>query len=94
MATVKQVAQRSNVSPMIVSRVVNGSRRVSAKTRERVEQAIVDLGYVPNHLARSLATKERIARARRPRRGEPVLYANRARRGAGRSQVGLPCLFV
>jgi LacI family transcriptional regulator len=39
---------------MTVSRVVNGSPRVLPETRQRVEAAITDLGYVPNHLARGL----------------------------------------
>ena len=40
---------------MTVSRVINGSVRVSAPTRRRVEDAISQLGYVPNRLARGLS---------------------------------------
>ncbi len=54
-ATIRDVAQRAGVSPMTVSRVTNGSPDVNATTRERVERAIADLGYVPNNLARSLS---------------------------------------
>lgn len=39
---------------MTVSRVVNQAKRVAPETRERVEQAIHDLGFVPNALARGL----------------------------------------
>lgn len=39
---------------MTVSRVVNGSSRVRPETRRRVEQAIVELDFVPNSLARGL----------------------------------------
>ena len=39
---------------MTVSRVINNHVRVAAETRQRVEQAINDLGYVPNALARGL----------------------------------------
>ncbi|GHA94406.1 LacI family transcriptional regulator [Streptomyces clavifer] len=37
------------------SRVINGSPRVSAQTREAVEAAVAELGYVPNRAARALA---------------------------------------
>ena len=54
-ATIRDVARRSGVSPMTVSRVINESERVSPDTRRRVEQAISDLGYVPSRLARGLS---------------------------------------
>jgi DNA-binding LacI/PurR family transcriptional regulator len=53
-ATVKDVAQRAGVSPKTVSNVVNGTFRVSPETRSRVEQALVELDYVPNLSARGL----------------------------------------
>ncbi|HEV8371667.1 MAG TPA: LacI family DNA-binding transcriptional regulator, partial [Actinomycetota bacterium] len=40
-----------------VSRVVNGSPRVSAEARVQVERAVAKLGYVPNRAARSLVTR-------------------------------------
>ena len=52
--TIKDVARASGVSPMTVSRVINSSDRVSPETRQRVEQAIADLGYIPSRLARGL----------------------------------------
>ncbi|MBX3141550.1 MAG: LacI family DNA-binding transcriptional regulator [Trueperaceae bacterium] len=48
------VAAAAGVSTMTVSRVVNGTGRVSEATRQRVRKAIDDLGYQPNQLARSL----------------------------------------
>ena len=39
---------------MTVSRVINGSERVSPQTRHRVEEAIDELGYVPSRLARGM----------------------------------------
>jgi LacI family transcriptional regulator len=54
-ATIRDVAQRSGVSSMTVSRVINRSDRVSPETRRRVEQAISELGYVPSRLARGLS---------------------------------------
>jgi LacI family transcriptional regulator len=56
--TIKDVARRSGVSPMTVSRVINQSQRVSPVTRSRVEQAISDLGYVPSRLARGLSRQK------------------------------------
>lgn len=56
--TIKDVARRSGVSPMTVSRVINQSQRVSPGTRSRVEQAISELGYVPSRLARGLSRQK------------------------------------
>ena len=56
MATIADVAKQAGVSMMTVSRVINKSGAVSDATREKVEQAIKQLGYRPNMVARSLAT--------------------------------------
>lgn len=53
--TVADVARAAGVSPMTVSRVVNGSASVQADTRARVEEVIARIGYVPNPAARALA---------------------------------------
>ena len=45
------------MSRATVSRVVNGSPRVSGDVRRSVETAVVQLGYVPNRAARSLVTR-------------------------------------
>lgn len=50
----KDVAAVAGVSYKTVSRVINGEARVSPDTRLRVEAAIEELGYRPNHSARSL----------------------------------------
>ena len=39
---------------MTVSRVLNGSQHVSEETAERVRQAVAQLGYHPNEMARAL----------------------------------------
>lgn len=49
------VAQRAGVSPSVVSYVLNpGTRPVAPVTRDRVMQAIKELGYRPNAIARAL----------------------------------------
>lgn len=57
MTTLRDVARRAGVSPMTVSRVVNGSGQVSRDLRERVEQALTETGYIPNTVARNLRTR-------------------------------------
>ena len=53
-ASIADVARRAGVSPITVSRVVRNHANVSPATRERVEQAITELGYIPNVVARGL----------------------------------------
>lgn len=57
MSTIADVAKLAGVSTMTVSRVINNSGYTSQETRERVEKAIQELGYIPNSLARSLRYK-------------------------------------
>jgi LacI family transcriptional regulator len=54
MPTISEVAQKAGVSPTTVSHVINKTRFVSDEKRERVEQAIAEMNYRPNALARSL----------------------------------------
>ena len=58
MKTIKDVARLSGVSLTTVSRVVNGSEKVTQKTRDKVNKAIQELGYFPNNAARSLVKKQ------------------------------------
>jgi LacI family transcriptional regulator len=53
-ATIVEVARLAGVSVSAVSHVVNCTRRVSPETAELVNEAIANVGYLPNTLARSL----------------------------------------
>jgi LacI family transcriptional regulator len=54
-ATIRDVAQRAQVSIASVSRVLNRFSNVSEDTRARVNAAVDELGYVPHAGARSLS---------------------------------------
>ena len=58
MTTIKDVAQRAGVSVATVSRVMNGSNKVSETTRQRVLEVIEELSYRPNLLGRNLRKAE------------------------------------
>lgn len=53
----EQVAAAAGVSRATASRVVNGFTSVDPAMRQRVERAVAEMGYVPNHAARSLVTR-------------------------------------
>jgi DNA-binding LacI/PurR family transcriptional regulator len=55
--TLDEVAALAGVGRGTVSRVVNGSPQVSPEARAAVQQAIKELGYVPNRAARALVTQ-------------------------------------
>lgn len=55
-ATLRDVAARAQVSMRTVSNVVSGYEHVSSKMRQRVQQAIDELGYIANPVARTLRT--------------------------------------
>lgn len=55
--TLDEVAARAGVGRGTASRVVNGSPQVSPEARAAVQQAIAELGYVPNRAARALVTQ-------------------------------------
>lgn len=55
--TLDTVAAEAGVSRATVSRVINGSPRVSPEVKDAVSTAIDRLGYVPNRAARSLVMR-------------------------------------
>ncbi len=54
--TILDVAERAGVHPSTVSRALSAPGKVAAPTRARVEQAVRELGFVPNRAARGLIT--------------------------------------
>lgn len=57
-ATLIDVAKVAGVSPITVSRALNQPDKVSDKTRERVQKAVEEVGYIPNMLAGGLASRQ------------------------------------
>ena len=57
MPTIRDVAERAGVSVTTVSRVLNNRGYISEATRRKVYQAMEELDYQPNEVARSLFRK-------------------------------------
>lgn len=55
--TIKDVAKLAKVAPSTVSRVIANNPRISEKTKKKVREAMDELGYHPNFIARSLASQ-------------------------------------
>lgn len=56
--TIKDVAKEAQVSIGTVSRVLNGKDRVSKATRMKVQEAIAQLGFIPDRTARTMIRKQ------------------------------------
>lgn len=57
MATIADVARKAGVSVSTVSYALSGTRPISDETRQRIQVAMRELGYQPNAMARSLASR-------------------------------------
>jgi DNA-binding LacI/PurR family transcriptional regulator len=58
--TIRDVARFAGVSPMTVSRVINGGQMVQPETAAKVERAIRKLGYQRNDIARNLRKRSQL----------------------------------
>ncbi len=58
MSSIKEVAKRAGVAISTVSKVLNNYPNVGEETREKVNAAIAELGYVPNAVAAALSSKK------------------------------------
>jgi LacI family transcriptional regulator len=77
--TIYDVARVAGVSIASVSRVLNGQRNPRQDTKDRVMQAVTELGFVPDGAARALSArlKEVVGVVvRRPRRHESTMFAD------------------
>ena len=61
MATITEVAERAGVSIKTVSRVMNNYEHISARMREKVEQAMRELNYEPSSVARQLRSGDHLS---------------------------------
>ena len=57
MVTIKDVAKKCNVSIATVSNVLSGKPNASEETRKRVLEAVRELNYTPNYIAKNLKIK-------------------------------------
>ena len=57
MATIYEIAKAAGVSPSTVARALRGTGYCSREKRELIQQIAREMGYVPNHAARSLKSK-------------------------------------
>ncbi len=60
--TMQDIAKRAGVTKTTVSLALRGDARISAKTRERIEELARDMGYRPNPLVSSLMTQVQAGR--------------------------------
>lgn len=58
MASIKDVAKRAQVATSTVSKVLNNYPNVSEETKRKVNDAIRELGFVPNAVAAALSSKQ------------------------------------
>jgi len=58
MSNISDVAKKAGVAVSTVSRLINASGPVSAQSRKKIREAMEELNYIPNHVAKSLRSKE------------------------------------
>jgi len=58
MVSIKDVAQHAGVAISTVSKVLNNYPNVSKETKQKVNKAIAELGFVPNAIAAALSSKK------------------------------------
>ncbi|GAB3983756.1 LacI family DNA-binding transcriptional regulator [Actinoallomurus acanthiterrae] len=98
--TLEAVAALAGVGRGTVSRVINGSPKVSPEAREAVLRAIDELGYVPNRAARALVTRRTdtvalfVSESEERVFGEPYFAGIIRGISAGLADTGLQLLLV
>jgi len=56
--SIKDIAERADVSPSTVSRALSDHPRISEETKRQIRQLAKEMGYTPSLLARSLVTQD------------------------------------
>ena len=56
--TIADIARKVNVSPSTVSRIINQKGKYTEETIDKVQEAIQELGYSPNIVAKTLRSKK------------------------------------
>ncbi len=56
--SIKDIAQKANVSPSTVSRALNDHPRISTETKKQIQGLARSMGYVPSQTARNLVTQQ------------------------------------
>jgi transcriptional regulator with XRE-family HTH domain len=56
--SIKDIAQKANVSPSTVSRALNDHPRISTETKKLIQELARSMGYVPSQAARNLVTQQ------------------------------------
>ena len=59
MAGIKDIAKQCNVSIGTVSNILNGKGKASDATRQLVMEAVRELNYKPNYMAKNLKQRQR-----------------------------------
>ena len=54
MVTLKEIAEKCNVSVTTVSNILNGKAKAGEETKQRVMQVVKEMGYQPNYIAQGL----------------------------------------
>lgn len=57
MVRLKDIAERANVSLMTVSKALRDAKDISVKTKAKIRQLALEMGYVPDAMAQSLRTR-------------------------------------
>lgn len=78
--TRRDVAERAGVSVTIVSYVLNNNRYVAKEKRDRVLQAVKELHYRPNTVARALKGKRAITFCSSPTTSRTSILARSSKR--------------
>ena len=60
MSTILEIARRTGYSKSTISRVINNDPNVNEKTRENIQNALKEYGYVRNELAKGLKSKSNL----------------------------------